>query len=114
MNKIEAIKSERDGLTVRDLLAHYAQAGWEAIPEDDIQRLKWYGLFLPPKASAELVQRASAALRGAMAGAEVADGLAAFGLDVSVNSPAELAKAVKEENAAWGPIVKRVGFTPEA
>jgi ferredoxin-nitrite reductase len=46
MNKIEAIKSERDGLSVRELLAHYAHVGWEAIPEDDIQRLKWYGLFL--------------------------------------------------------------------
>ena len=39
MNKIEALKSERDGLTVRDMLAHYAEAGWESIPEDDIQRL---------------------------------------------------------------------------
>ena len=46
MNKIEVIKSERDGLTVRDMIAHYAEVGWEAIPEDDIQRLKWYGLFL--------------------------------------------------------------------
>lgn len=46
MNKIEAIKSERDGLAVRDMIAQYAQTGWEAIPEDDIQRLKWYGLFL--------------------------------------------------------------------
>ena len=46
MNKIEAIKAERDGLTVRDMLEHYAQAGWESIPEDDVQRLKWYGLFL--------------------------------------------------------------------
>ncbi len=46
MNKIEAIKAERDGLTVREMLGHYAQAGWESIPEDDIQRLKWYGLFL--------------------------------------------------------------------
>ena len=46
MNKIEAIKMERDGLTVRDMIAHYAQSGWESIPEDDVQRLKWYGLFL--------------------------------------------------------------------
>ncbi|HMW88299.1 MAG TPA: ferredoxin--nitrite reductase, partial [Nitrospira sp.] len=46
MNKIEAIKTERDGLAVRDMLEHYAHAGWESIPEDDIQRLKWYGLFL--------------------------------------------------------------------
>jgi ferredoxin-nitrite reductase len=46
MNKIEAIKRERDGLLVRDLIAHYAAAGWESIPEDDVQRLKWHGLFL--------------------------------------------------------------------
>ncbi len=46
MNKIEAIKREGDGLAVREMIAHYASRGWEAIPEADVQRLKWYGLFL--------------------------------------------------------------------
>lgn len=46
MNKIEVIKSERDGLEVKEMIAHYAKTGWESIPEDDVQRLKWYGLFL--------------------------------------------------------------------
>jgi ferredoxin-nitrite reductase len=46
MNTIEAWKLERDGLSVGELLAHYAAQGWESIPEDDVQRLKWYGLFL--------------------------------------------------------------------
>lgn len=46
MNKIEAIKAERDGLAVREMIAHYATTGWESIPEADVQRLKWYGLFL--------------------------------------------------------------------
>jgi ferredoxin-nitrite reductase len=46
MNKIERIKQDRDGLDVREMIAHYAKTGWEAISEDDIQRLKWYGLFL--------------------------------------------------------------------
>ena len=46
MNKIESIKTERDGLTVRDMIAHYALTWWKTIPEDDIQRLKWCGLFL--------------------------------------------------------------------
>ncbi|HSN04656.1 MAG TPA: ferredoxin--nitrite reductase [Nitrospira sp.] len=46
MNKIEAIKTERDGLAVREMIAHYAMTGWASIPEADIQRLKWYGLFL--------------------------------------------------------------------
>lgn len=46
MNKIEALKQERDGMDVKDLIAGYAASGWEAIAEDDVQRLKWYGLFL--------------------------------------------------------------------
>ena len=46
MNKIEEIKRERDGLDVKDLIAHYAQTGWQSIAEGDIQRLKWYGVFL--------------------------------------------------------------------
>ncbi len=46
MNKIEAIKAECDGLDIRDAIAGYAQAGWRSITEGDIQRLKWYGLFL--------------------------------------------------------------------
>lgn len=46
MNKIEALKQERDGLDVHELIARYAEMGWESIPEDDVQRLKWYGLFL--------------------------------------------------------------------
>jgi len=28
MNKIEAIKAERDGLAVREMIAHYAKTGW--------------------------------------------------------------------------------------
>jgi ferredoxin-nitrite reductase len=46
MNKIEALKKDRDGLDVKELIAGYAKTGWESIPEDDVQRLKWYGLFL--------------------------------------------------------------------
>jgi ferredoxin-nitrite reductase len=46
MNNIEAMKHERDGLDIKEKIAHYAEIGWETISEDDIQRLKWYGLFL--------------------------------------------------------------------
>ncbi|GMV50276.1 ferredoxin--nitrite reductase [Nitrospirales bacterium NOB] len=46
MNKIEAIKNEHDGLAVGERIAHFAKAGWESISEADVQRLKWYGLFL--------------------------------------------------------------------
>ena len=46
MNKIELIKAERDGLEIKSDLQRFAEEGWESISEDDIQRLKWYGLFL--------------------------------------------------------------------
>jgi len=46
MNKVEVLKAEKDGLDIKEDIAHFAQLGWEAIPEEDIQRLKWYGLFL--------------------------------------------------------------------
>ena len=46
MNKVEIIKSEKDGLDIRDDLDRLAKAGWESIAEEDVQRLKWYGIFL--------------------------------------------------------------------
>lgn len=79
-----------------------------------LEQVEWYGFFLPGKAAPDVVQRAAAAIRGAMSEPEMAEGLAQYGLDVAVTSPAELARAVKDEHAAWAPIVKRVGFTPES
>jgi ferredoxin-nitrite reductase len=46
MNKIEAFKSEKDSLDIKRDIARFAEEGWESISEEDIQRLKWLGLFL--------------------------------------------------------------------
>jgi tripartite-type tricarboxylate transporter receptor subunit TctC len=78
-----------------------------------LEQVEWYGFFLPGKASAEVVQRSASAIRAALAEPETAEALAQFGLEVAITSPADLAKAVNDEHQAWGPIVKRVGFTPE-
>ncbi|HWQ70020.1 MAG TPA: ferredoxin--nitrite reductase [Patescibacteria group bacterium] len=45
MNKIEELKIERDGLDVGKKIETFAQQGWETIPEGDIERLKWHGIF---------------------------------------------------------------------
>jgi len=42
---IEAIKSAKDGLDVLEDVYRYAREGFEAILEDDFERMKWYGLF---------------------------------------------------------------------
>ncbi len=46
MNKIETIKAEKDALAIKQELHRFAKEGWESIGEADLQRLKWYGLFL--------------------------------------------------------------------
>lgn len=45
MNKVEAIKQAKHPLDVLEDIYRYAQLGWEAIPEDDWDRMKWYGVF---------------------------------------------------------------------
>lgn len=45
VNKIEAIKAAKHPLDVLDDIYKYAQTGWESIPEDDWERMKWYGVF---------------------------------------------------------------------
>ncbi|MDP3465185.1 MAG: nitrite/sulfite reductase [Sulfuricurvum sp.] len=46
--RVERIKSEKDGLDVLDDIARYAQSG-EAIDPEDIDRFKWYGLYTQNK-----------------------------------------------------------------
>ena len=46
MNKVEVYKTEKDGLDIHESINRFAKEGWESISEEDIQRLKWYGLFL--------------------------------------------------------------------
>ena len=45
MNRIEALKAEKDGLDVLDDLVRFAREGWKTIADDDKERLKWAGVF---------------------------------------------------------------------
>ncbi len=44
-NTIEEIKRAKDGLDVLDDIYRYARLGFDAIDPDDLERMKWYGLF---------------------------------------------------------------------
>lgn len=87
----------------------YTEQGFKSL-----EMVEWYGFFLPPKAAPELAQKVAAAIGAASRSPDVVEAYAQLGLQASANLPAELAAAVKKENAAWAPIVKRVGFTPES
>ena len=86
----------------------YAEQGFK-----NLTMSEWYGFFLPAAASADVVRRAANAVRQAVAVPEVVQAFAQLGMEASANTPTELAKAVRDENAAWGPLVKSVGFKPE-
>lgn len=89
-------------------VATYAEQGFKGLTMSE-----WYGFFLPGGASAEVVNRAAAAIRAGIGAPEVVEAFAQLGLEAGANTPAELARAVKDENAAWGPVVRGVGFKPE-
>jgi len=74
----------------------------------------WFGFFMPSATPAATVQAAAQAVRQALGQAELADAMAQMGLVVAPTTPAELAATVRDEHAAWGRIVARVGFTPES
>jgi len=74
---------------------------------------EWFGFYLPAKASPEVVARANAALRVALADRETVEGLELMGLESKSSTPAELAAMQKADTEKWGPLVKRVGFTAD-
>jgi len=53
MHVIEQYKAEKNGLDVYDDIPRYAELGWDAIPKDDIERLKWCGVFLRRQSEGE-------------------------------------------------------------
>jgi ferredoxin-nitrite reductase len=49
LNKFEKLKSEKDGLKVKEEIDYFAQIGWEAMDKNDLEyRLKWLGIFFRP------------------------------------------------------------------
>jgi len=74
----------------------------------------WSGFFMPKGTPVATVNAAAQAVRQALSHGEVVDRLAQMALVAAPSSPAELADAVRLAHAAWGPIVARVGFTPES
>lgn len=75
---------------------------------------EWFGFFAPRGSSAEVIQRANAALRAALAAQDVIDGIAVMGLEAKSSTPQELAELVRVDGLRWGPIVKSIGFSADA
>jgi ferredoxin-nitrite reductase len=59
VNKFEVMKAEKDGLDVWPDLLRYAAEDTpvDQIPEDDLQRMKWYGIFHRPQTPGTFMMR---------------------------------------------------------
>jgi tripartite-type tricarboxylate transporter receptor subunit TctC len=75
---------------------------------------EWFGIYLPGKASTEVVNRANAAIKLALASSDVIEGLAAMGLEAKSSSPSELAALLRADTQRWAPIIKTIGFSADA
>ena len=86
----------------------YRQQGY------NINVREWYGVFLPGKASPDVVRRAAAYLQPALNHPDMAGSLANFGMEVASSTPQGLGDLLRADTEQWRAIVKQVGFTAES
>ena len=75
---------------------------------------EWYGFFLPGKAKAEVVRRASAYLQPALAQPDLVEYGKQFGLEIQSSTAPALADLLKADADEWRRLIKQVGFTAES
>jgi tripartite-type tricarboxylate transporter receptor subunit TctC len=70
----------------------------------------WLGLFMPARVPHDIVTKVHAEVVKILGGPELKARLAAQGIELATNSPAEFARFVREDNARWGRIIKQAGI----
>jgi tripartite-type tricarboxylate transporter receptor subunit TctC len=75
---------------------------------------EWFGFYAPAKTPANVIAAANAAINVAIKDKVVIDSLALSGMVPVGGSPEDMARDMKKQYDAWGPIVKRIGFTAES
>lgn len=78
-----------------------------------IDGVESYGLFLPARTPAAVVERIADLARVALREAAVTEGLAKLGFEPFSLRPAEYARRLAAEREQWGPIVKASGFSSD-
>lgn len=57
LNKIEEIKAAKDPFDIAEEIPRFAREGWESIPDDDRERLKWRGVFFRKQTPGHFMMR---------------------------------------------------------
>jgi tripartite-type tricarboxylate transporter receptor subunit TctC len=80
----------------------------------NITAREWYGFFLPGKASAEVIARASQAFQKVLSSPELIVSFSQLGLDVAFSSPQELQQILRSDDLEWRDAVRQIGFTADS
>jgi tripartite-type tricarboxylate transporter receptor subunit TctC len=75
-----------------------------------LENTEWFGVLVPAKTPAEIVNSLNSAIREALKADAVGAGFAPFGYEPTGTSPNEFAKLIKSDFDRWGAIVKASGF----
>ncbi len=73
----------------------------------------WYGLLLPPKSPASIVDRLRKETARAIGLPDVQQAMGRQGLEPETSTPQELAARIKSETATWAQVIKEAGIKAE-
>ena len=73
----------------------------------------WLGIFVPAKTAPETVKKLNAGIAGVLGNPEVKAKLEPQGMELATNSPAELARLIREDYAKWGKVIKEANIRGE-
>jgi len=90
-------------------VATFAEQGFKDIVFDE-----GFGVYMPAKPTADVLNRTSAAVRAALNAPDMVESLGKMALESRASSPAELAALLKKDSERWAPLIKQIGFTAES
>lgn len=84
-----------------------AEAGYPSL--EDLTR---YGLFVPARTPAGIIESLNCAVQAALASDDVKSGLAKLSLEIDAVALADFSSLIASESKRWAAIVRATGFTP--
>ncbi len=87
----------------------FAEQGFPELSTEE-----WFGFYAPARTPRNIIDAANAAINAALKDKMVIDSLSVVGLIPHGTTPEEMARWQEAESKAWGPLIKRIGFTAES
>ena len=77
-----------------------------------LEDLTWYGLFVPAKTPASIVEKLNAVVQGALRTDEVKSGVAKLAVELDAICLDDFARLITSQSDRWKAIVQATGFVP--